>query len=67
MSDISCKVYMSKAVICCTILVMSTVIIVLYSYMVTSVYMYMQEYLRTQDPPQYMYTKNLVSYGQTLF
>ena len=35
--------------------------------MVTSMYMYMQEYLRTQDLPQYMYTKNLVSYGQTLF
>ena len=48
MSDISCKVYMSKAVICST-LVMSTVIIVLYLCMVTTwtcIHTYIQEYLK---------------------
>ena len=68
-SKISYKAYMGKTVICCT-LAMSTVIIVLYSCMVTTcpyVHMYVQECLRTQDPPQYMSRKNLVSYGQTLF
>ena len=65
-SDISYKAYMGKTVICHT-LTMSTVIIVLYLCMSPRVCVYVKECLTAQDPQQYMCTKNLVSYGWTLF
>ena len=74
MSDIPYKAYMGKTVIFhiyiyIYTLMMSNVIIVLYSYMVTMhmyVLVYVQECQRTQDSLQYMCIKNLVSYGWPL-
>ena len=68
MSDILYKSYMGKTVTCHT-LTMSTVIVVLYLCMLTMVcvHVYVQQYLRTQDSPQHMWTKNIVLYGQTQF
>ena len=68
MSDISYKSYMGKTVTCHT-LTMSTVIVVLYLCMLTMVciHAYVQQYLRAQDSPQHMWTKNIVLYGQTQF
>ena len=67
MSNISYKVYMSKIIICHT-LAMSTVIVILYSCMVTMcMCIYVQGCVRTSDPLQYICKKNLVSYGQIYF
>ena len=63
-SKISYKAYMGKTVICCTLTMTLQSCIHAWSQRAC---MYVQECLRTQDPPQYMCRKNLVSCGQTLF